>query len=455
MQWQAVACSEIGTKHIQKGIPCQDYGSYQILSGGQVVIGAVSDGLGSASRSELGSKKAVEIALIQLSKVASELTLNQQPPEQERARKMFTDLVIIVQQELEKVAHQQNCLVDDLACTLLAFIATPTWLAAMQVGDGSIVVRPYSPSNTDEEYELLFRPDKSGYVNELTPVTESRAIEEMQTDVRSNLCEFICVATDGVENIALLKRENWKPFPGFFSPLEQCMFSEKSLTQKQEEIRATLNTDKLNQKTDDDKTLLLCIYGNIPSRKTRKPIQQIPPQDNSTSETRSPETQFTKELSKIIAIDLKNKGINYTIRLSNKSSHTKIGIFLEPNQIPIDRRLIKIIEESIDGYKKQIMSIETIEIYELDKDAINKPKILQRLTIKNALKKDIIRTSCIAATIAILMTLISIILINNSILLNLSLTAKLDAGIAIKVFILFLVNFSLFAYIIVPGFRSN
>lgn len=53
MNWKAVARSASGTSHQNQGIGCQDYGNYRIF--GDVIVGAVADGAGSAKHSDVGS----------------------------------------------------------------------------------------------------------------------------------------------------------------------------------------------------------------------------------------------------------------------------------------------------------------------------------------------------------------------------------------------------------------
>ncbi|NET62390.1 MAG: protein phosphatase 2C domain-containing protein, partial [Symploca sp. SIO2E6] len=138
---------------------------------------------------------------------------------------------------------------------LLAFIVTPEWLVAMQVGDGFMVVRAEGG-----DYELLFQPDKGEFANETTPVTASDALQEMQVCLKLIPYKFICVTTDGIENISLVKPENWKPFAQFFRPLEQHMLSTLSLEQKEKKLDDFLHSEKISQSTDDDTTLLLGVY---------------------------------------------------------------------------------------------------------------------------------------------------------------------------------------------------
>ncbi|MEG4282874.1 PP2C family serine/threonine-protein phosphatase [Microcoleus sp. A006_D1] len=257
MEWQAVGVSVQGSYHIDQKLPCQDAAKYETSSDYQIIIGAVSDGMGSARHSEIGSALAVNTAL---SEIKSKMPWQEQPSN-EQVRSIFYTVLEKVQASLKKEAEKEGYSLKDLACTLLLFVATPKWLAAMQVGDGLIVVR----RSTGENYELLFRPDKGKrYPNETTPVTSSYADREMQVDVKSGCYQFICAATDGIENISLVKREGWRPFENFFKPLEeQIMLSQNTVNQKEMEIQDFLNSEQVNQETDDDKTLLLCVYSNF------------------------------------------------------------------------------------------------------------------------------------------------------------------------------------------------
>lgn len=209
-KWKAVADSATGTSHQNQNIPCQDYGYYRIFD--DVIVGAVADGAGSAKRSDVGSKLAVETVLKCFSDI-NEFPQKQafsQPLSKGEAQKVFVQIVNQVITELQKQADEGDYSINDLACTLLVFVATPDCLAAMQIGDGFIVVRPQ-----ESEYQLLFTPDKGEFANETTFITSTNALKEMQVKVISEKQEFICASTDGLEKVAI-RLSDWEPFPPFF-----------------------------------------------------------------------------------------------------------------------------------------------------------------------------------------------------------------------------------------------
>ncbi|MEH2237536.1 PP2C family serine/threonine-protein phosphatase [Nostoc sp.] len=254
MNWKAVRGSAIGTSHQNQGIPCQDYGDYLIIKD-EIIVGAVADGAGSAKHSNVGSKLVVETVLKCFSDIneSPQKEAFSQPLSKEEAEKVFAKIMNQVITELQKQADEEDYSVNDLACTLLVFVATPDWIAAMQIGDGFIVIR-----SQESEYQLLFKPDKGEFINETTFITSTNAVKDMQVEVISEKQEFICVSTDGLEKVAI-RLSDWQPFSPFFKPLEEYLH--ESVDPKEDKyLTEFLNSERLNSRTDDDKTLLLCLF---------------------------------------------------------------------------------------------------------------------------------------------------------------------------------------------------
>lgn len=219
-----------------------------------VIVGAVADGAGSAKYSDIGSKLAVKTVLKYFSDINEyPQKRDSQPLSKEEAQKLFAEIVNQVITKLHNQADKEDYSVNDLACTLLVFLATPDCIAAMQIGDGFIVMRSQEP-----EYKLLFQPDKGEFANETTFITSTNALKEMQVEVIYQKQEFICASTDGLEKVAI-RLSDWKPFPPFFKPLEEYLHD--SVNPKEDKyLTEFLNSERLNSRTDDDKTLLLCLF---------------------------------------------------------------------------------------------------------------------------------------------------------------------------------------------------
>ncbi len=108
-------------------------------------------------------------------------------------------------------------------------------------------------------YQLLFQPDKGEFANETTFITSANAVKEMQVKVISEKQEFICASTDGVEKVAI-RLSDWEPFSPFFKPLEEYLHEQFNQEEEDKYLIEFLNSERLNSRTDDDKTLLLCLF---------------------------------------------------------------------------------------------------------------------------------------------------------------------------------------------------
>jgi serine/threonine protein phosphatase PrpC len=260
MGWRSLSRSVIGTRHLRHCLPCQDAGGYRVF--GDLIIGAVADGAGSAPYSERGASLAVQQALNYLSNLNQWLQPSANPqwptmaqaPSPAQTQRLFERTVNKVRQRLQQQAGQDGHSMDAFACTLLAFAATPHWLVAMQIGDGFMVA-----SMAKASYQLLFQPDKGEYVNQTAFVTTPTALNDLQTRVLDHSPQFICVATDAFERLAMHLPE-WTPHPPFFEPLQEYLWETPDPEQDDTYIMNFLTTDYLNKQTDDDKTLLLCAY---------------------------------------------------------------------------------------------------------------------------------------------------------------------------------------------------
>jgi serine/threonine protein phosphatase PrpC len=146
-KWKAIARSVAGTSHLEKNTPCQDHGDYKPCR--EYLIGAVSDGAGSRSLSEHGSELAVEVTLKYLTDILENSRRTNPFASQSGAEDIFRDLIDRVREAISQKAsdwsrdYNRQVSAGDFACTLLAFVVFPNGIAAMQLGDGFIVIRGY------------------------------------------------------------------------------------------------------------------------------------------------------------------------------------------------------------------------------------------------------------------------------------------------------------------------
>jgi hypothetical protein len=70
---------------------------------------------------------------------------------------------------------------------------------------------------------------------------------------------FLCAATDGLERVAV-RLHDWQPYAPFFQPFEACLLQLPTAVEQYSYLKTFLESERLNAKTDDDKTLLVCLY---------------------------------------------------------------------------------------------------------------------------------------------------------------------------------------------------
>ncbi|MFN5516121.1 MAG: PP2C family serine/threonine-protein phosphatase, partial [Cyanobacteriota bacterium] len=257
--WKAVARSVVGAGHLSQNLPCQDASQYRQHPSG-LLLGAVADGAGSAAHSQLGAELVVRESLDYLERweVFARKRRHRFLPwlkslTPDQRRKFFAKLVRFLRRRLAQLAAREGIEYKSLASTLLVFIAGREGVAAMQIGDGFMVVRPQKG-----DYELLFHPDKGEYINETTFITSANALEDIQSSVYEESPHFICAATDGLEKVAI-KFQDWTAFSPFFEPLETFLTETRDPETEDEYLQSFLQSERLNQRTQDDKTLLIAL----------------------------------------------------------------------------------------------------------------------------------------------------------------------------------------------------
>jgi hypothetical protein len=170
-------------------------------------------------------------------------------------------------------AEHEELKARDFACTLMAAIIGERSTVFAQIGDGAIVVP--SPEEPDE-YCYVFWPQKGEYANETYFVTDPEVHTKLQYDYVPRRIDEVAVLTDGIQNLALHYQTQSAHNP-FFRPVFAWLrpASEDYKDKFTASLAAYLASEKINQATDDDKTLILA---------TRRTISQEP-ETASTEET--------------------------------------------------------------------------------------------------------------------------------------------------------------------------
>ncbi len=241
--------SVIGPYHVLRGIPCQDACAYQTIEPACAAI-AVADGLGSASKSDIGANVAVTAAIEflahRLEVENSDLNLIE-----------FSQTAIQeARKALEEMAVELQCALSDLACTMIVIMMNENYVAVSHIGDGAVV------AEMDGNLQLVSAPGESEYTNEVVPLTSPDWENHVRTGAASGVTA-VAAFTDGCQRAALAKSENGlAPFAKFFDPIFSFAREVESVHEAEEEIAALLSSKKLCENSEDDKTLVVALLQN-------------------------------------------------------------------------------------------------------------------------------------------------------------------------------------------------
>lgn len=245
-RWCVVAASVTGSSHKKRLQPCQDAHGWEILPDG-ILVAAVADGAGSAALGELGAQIAATEAVDAIAKSLATLT----PIDDTEWELFFIDALKETQKLLATEAAIRDVSLRDLASTLILVVAQRDLVAAIQVGDGVVVV-----GDREGKAIALTTPQYGEYLNETTFLISESAIETAQFQIWQGTPAHIAMLSDGLQMLAL-KMPDGTPYQPFFAPLFQFMSAQMNPKEAKKQLEAFLRSPKVTERTDDDLTLLL------------------------------------------------------------------------------------------------------------------------------------------------------------------------------------------------------
>ncbi|WP_170928431.1 PP2C family serine/threonine-protein phosphatase [Deinococcus hopiensis] len=244
--WLLAGASVRGTSHIASGTPCQDAHTIRACqtSGEEgVLIAVVSDGAGSARHAEYGSRAACDFISTRVEHLlcSSGLSLEDLNPD---------SLISEARAHLEALADAMECEPRDLACTLLCAVVFPQAALFFQVGDGALIYG-------DEDLDVAAWPSGGEYANQTDFVYAARP-EQVHTRRISGTVRKLAMVSDGLQMVCLRLQEQ-RVHPAFFARFFQALEASSDRELFEGALARTLNNERINASTDDDKTLVLAL----------------------------------------------------------------------------------------------------------------------------------------------------------------------------------------------------
>ncbi len=262
MSWRYALAAVAGVQHVAQETPCQDACRAQLAEfGGRAVWWAVvSDGAGSAPA---GAAGAATVCHTMMAQIAAWLTahagaVEALPPAEVAGWLAHTVAAI---GEMATAAQAEP---SAYAATLLAVVANERSTVAWQVGDGAIVAQLAPVAADDPEGDALrvvLWPDQGEYINTTRFVTDEDAAVHLRF---ACLPAARCLAlfSDGLQQLALHYASKTVHAP-FFTPLfaRLAQAPPGASASRDRALAAFLDSPAVNQRTDDDKTLVIACTG--------------------------------------------------------------------------------------------------------------------------------------------------------------------------------------------------
>lgn len=244
--WKVVSGQATGSAHEKLRIECQDRIACLLLSEHATFIGAIADGAGSASLAHVGAAIAVDVIT-----TCAQLGVRAGRDDHDRVLK---DGASLARTRIFEEAEKRSIPARELACTLLAVIATPAGGAALQIGDGVIVVRDFA-----EAWRWLFWPQKGEYTNSTYFLTDDSALDQTNVAALPYDVQDIALLSDGLESLALHYATRAAHAPFFTGAFANVYASPEQgeLVGLSAALADYLRSPAIRARTDDDVSLVL------------------------------------------------------------------------------------------------------------------------------------------------------------------------------------------------------
>ena len=247
--WKVIRASVAGTSHAIGDRPCQDDCFADVVhssQGADYLVCVVSDGAGSAAEGGKGSEMACVTA-----RTCIEAALRDLGPNRLESA-LVEGWISEIRRVIGEAAERRGLTVRDYACTLLGAVVGPGQALFFQIGDWAMVAACGCAQG------VVFWPDSGPYANMTYFVTDDEAFSRLQVVVASVQIDELALFSDGIQRLAL-SFEQQSPYAPFFEPMLNVLraLEPGDCDVYDERLASFLNSQAINERTDDDKTLVI------------------------------------------------------------------------------------------------------------------------------------------------------------------------------------------------------
>lgn len=259
-KWRFAHASAIGLAHINQNTNCQDRFACRTIktkNESEILIAVVADGAGSAEKGFQGAEKACELFTAEISDFLSSQDAS--------VRSLNADFgkrwIGYFQQKIAEIAKTEGKNLRDYATTLVGAVIGENCAVFYQVGDGGSV---FSATGEAKSYRFGVAPAESLYVNMTDFLTDETAFESLRFEMIEDAVEDVILFSDGIFAVAVDYQTN-QPHEPFLMPMIAPLRNAANLDNLNEKLENFLASPKLNEKTDDDKTIILASRRSLES----------------------------------------------------------------------------------------------------------------------------------------------------------------------------------------------
>lgn len=252
MEWCYVAASVVGLSHSRAGTRRQDAKHCFVASGAdgrRVFFAVVADGAGSA---KFGGQGASIVCRTFASQAHGALRGTTELPDDETIWSWLDS----ARDYIQVAAKKRELTPRDFATTLVLVMASPDATVTAHIGDGAIVAR----DKDSAQWSVLSKPHHGEYASTTYFVTDDPQ-PAMRIGRYPNVFSAIAAFSDGIENL-VLDSVTGAASAAFFTPMAKPLDASTATGWNctlSRNLAAFLASDRVNDRTDDDKTLIVAV----------------------------------------------------------------------------------------------------------------------------------------------------------------------------------------------------
>lgn len=246
MIWKTIGQSVTGTSHLQSQRDCEDalyYKTIALPDGDEALICCVSDGAGSATHAAEAANYVVKATVEAISEGIGSIDENS-----------IIAILEKIYDDLLQRSETQNENINEYSCTLLGAVITEYTALFFQIGDGAII-RDTNP----DQYAPVWWPHNGEYSNTTAFLVDDSNMSHLRVITLRETIKEIAIFTDGLQ-LLTLNNESLSVHAPFFTNLFKVMrlaTHPEHLSVLNRKLAEYLNSEAINNRTDDDKTLFL------------------------------------------------------------------------------------------------------------------------------------------------------------------------------------------------------